>query len=95
MHLHECLIMICTLNFFYDTFIDNCCKGYVKKKKTCAKELKYTTQKDTQENNIIVNIDQKFLFSVQIIKYKSLEFQQKFQNLAPNETKAEGWTKNV
>lgn len=71
--------MICTLNFFYDTFIDNCCKGYVKKKKTCAKELKYTTQKDTQENNIIVNIDQKFSFSVQIIKYKSLEFQQKFQ----------------
>lgn len=66
-----------------------------KKKKTCAKELKYTTQKDTQENNITVNIDQKFLFSVQIIKYKSLEFQQKFQNLAPNETKAEGWTKNV
>lgn len=66
-----------------------------KKKKTCAKELKYTTQKDSQENNIIVNIDQKFLFSVQIIKYKSLEFQQKFQNLAPNETKAEGWTKNV
>lgn len=66
-----------------------------KKKKTCAKELKYTTQKDTQENNIIVNIDQKFSFSVQIIKYKSLEFQQKFQNLAPNETKAEGWTKNV
>lgn len=61
-----------------------------KKKKTCAKELKYTTQKDTQENNITVNIDQKFLFSVQIIKYKSLEFQQKFQNLAPNETKAEG-----
>lgn len=49
--------MICTLNFFYDIFIDNCCKGYVKKKKTCAKELKYTTQKDTQENNIIVNID--------------------------------------
>lgn len=82
--------MICTLNFFYDTFIDNCCKGYVKKKKTCAKELKYTTQKDTQENNIIVNIDQTFLFSVQIIKYKSLEFQQKFQNLATNETKAEG-----
>lgn len=79
MHLHECLIMICTLNFFYDTFFDNCCKGYVKKKKTCAKELKYTTQKDTQENNIIVNIDQKFSFSVQIIKYKSLEFQQKFQ----------------
>lgn len=79
MHLHECLIMICTLNFFYDTFIDNCCKGYVKKKKTCAKELKYTTQKDTQENNITVNIDQKFSFSVQIIKYKSLEFQQKFQ----------------
>lgn len=72
--------MICTLNFFYDTFFDNCCKGYVKKKKeTCAKELKYTTQKDTQENNIIVNIDQKFSFSVQIIKYKSLEFQQKFQ----------------
>lgn len=90
MHLHECLIMICTLNFFYDTFIDNCCKGYVKKKKTCAKELKYTTQKDIQENNITVNIDQKFSFSVQIIKYKSLEFQQKFQNLAPNETKAEG-----
>lgn len=90
MHLHECLIMICTLNFFYDSFIDNCCKGYVKKKKTCAKELTYTTQKDTQENNIIVNIDQKFSFSVQIIKYKSLEFQQKFQNLAPNETKAEG-----
>lgn len=89
MHLHECLIMICTLNFFYDTFIDNCCKGYVKKKRR-AKELKYTTQKDTQENNIIVNIDQKFSFSVQIIKYKSLEFQQKFQNLAPNETKAEG-----
>lgn len=89
MHLHECLIMICTLNFFYDIFIDNCCKGYVKKKKTCAKELKYTTQKDTQENNIIVNIDQKFLFSVQIIKYKSLEFQQKFQYLATNETKAE------
>lgn len=85
MHLHECLIMICTLNFFYDTFIDNCCKG-----KTCAKELKYATQKDTQENNITVNIDQKFSFSVQIIKYKSLEFQQKFQNLAPNETKAEG-----
>lgn len=82
--------MICTLNFFYDTFIDNCCKGYVKKKKTCAKELTYTTQKDTQENNITVNIDQKFSFSVQIIKYKSLEFQQKFQNLAPNETKAEG-----
>lgn len=79
--------MICTLNFFYDSFIDNCCKGYVKKKKTCAKELKYTTQKDTQENNITVNIDQKFSFS---IKYKSLEFQQKFQNLAPNETKAEG-----
>lgn len=95
MHLHECLIMICTLNFFYDTFIDNCCKGYVKKKKTCAKELKYTTQKDTQENNITVNIDQKFSFSVQIIKYKSLEFQQKFQYLATNETKAEGWTKNV
>lgn len=66
-----------------------------KKKETCAKELKYTTQKDTQENNITVNIDQKFSFSVQIIKYKSLEFQQKFQNLAPNETKAEGWTKNV
>lgn len=67
-----------------------------KKKKTCAKELKYTTQKDhTQENNLTVNIDQKFSFSVQIIKYKSLEFQQKFQNLAPNETKAEGWTKNV
>lgn len=66
-----------------------------KKKKTCAKELKYTTQKDTQENNIIVNIDQKFSFSVQIIKYKSLEFQQKFQYLATNETKAEGWTKNV
>lgn len=66
-----------------------------KKKKTCAKELKYTTQKDTQENNIIVNIDQKFLFSVKIIKYKSLEFQQKFQYLATNETKAEGWTKNV
>lgn len=54
--------MICTLNFFYDTFIDNCCKGYVKKKKTCAKELKYTTQKDTQENNITVNIDQNFHF---------------------------------
>lgn len=86
--------MICTLNFFYDTFIDNCCKGYVKKKRR-AKELKYTTQKDTQENNIIVNIDQKFPFSVQIIKYKSLEFQQKFQYLATNETKAEGWTKNV
>lgn len=66
-----------------------------KKKKTCAKELKYTTQKDTQENNITVNIDQKFSFSVQIIKYKSLEFQQKFQYLATNETKAEGWTKNV
>lgn len=66
-----------------------------KKKKTRAKELKYTTQRDIQENNIIVNIDQKFSFSVQIIKYKSLEFQQKFQNLAPNETKAEGWTKNV
>lgn len=66
-----------------------------KKKETCAKELKYTTQKDTQENNIIVNIDQKFSFSVQIIKYKSLEFQQKFQYLATNETKAEGWTKNV
>lgn len=82
--------MICTLNFFYDIFIDNCCKGYEKKKKTCAKELKYTTQKDSQENNIIVNIDQKFLFSVQIIKYKSLEFQQKFQYLATNETKAEG-----
>lgn len=81
--------MICTLNFFYDSFIDNCCKGYVKKKKTCAKELKYTTQKDTQENNIIVNIDQKFSFSVQIIKYKSLEFQQNFQYLATNETKAE------
>lgn len=66
-----------------------------KKKETCAKELEYTTQKETQENNITVNIDQKFSFSVQIIKYKSLEFQQKFQNLAPNETKAEGWTKNV
>lgn len=66
-----------------------------KKKKTCAKKLKYTTQKDTQENNITVNIDQKVLFSVQIIKYKSLEFQQKFQNLATNETKAEGWTRNV
>lgn len=68
-----------------------------KKKETCAKELKYTTQKETQENtcNITVNIDQQFSFSVQIIKYKSLEFQQKFQNLAPNETKAEGWTKNV
>lgn len=66
-----------------------------KKKKTCAKELKYTTQKDTQENNITVNIDQKFSFSVQIIKYKSLEFQQKFQYLATNETKAEGWTRNV
>lgn len=92
MHLHECLIMICTLNFFYDTFIDNCCKGYVKKKDV---QKNYTTQKDTQENNITVNIDPKFSFSVQIIKYKSLEFQQKFQNLAPNETKAEGWTKNV
>lgn len=81
--------MICTLNFFYDTFIDNCCKGYVKKKKMC-KRTKVTTQRDTQENNITVNIDQKFSFSVQIIKYKSLEFQQKFQNLAPNVTKAEG-----
>lgn len=66
-----------------------------KKKKTCAKELKYTTQKDTQENNITVNIDQKFSFSVQIIKYKSLEFQQNFQYLATNETKAEDWIRNV
>lgn len=80
--------MICTLNFFYDTFIDNCCKGYVKKKKMC-KRTKVTTQRDTQENNITVNIDQKFSFSVQIIKYKSLEFQQNFQYLATNETKAE------
>lgn len=52
-------------------------KGNVKKNKTCAKELKYTTQRDPQENNI-VNIDQKIQFSVQIIKYKSFEIQQKF-----------------
>lgn len=53
--------MICQLNFFYDTFIDNCCKGYVKKKKMC-KRTKVTTQRDTQENNITVNIDQNFHF---------------------------------
>lgn len=54
-----------------------------------CKRTKVTTQRDTQENNITVNIDQKFSFSVQIIKYKSLEFQQNFQYLATNETKAE------